>query len=169
MSLGPMKRNNGSHENFEILQLQKEVAQLRTALDDQIGQWIKAKDEANVLRADRDGLETMLRTINGRVIPGEMDTTESYRAIVAEWRLLRECFGPAGMKSVAMLIEEREVAKGRLTKAEMATKPLLEAVDTAVWAWNRRTDKRIDWKGAVQDLAEAYGLFKLAADAKGNA
>lgn len=41
------------------------------------------------------------------------------------------------------------------------TETLIRAVDTAVWAWNRKTDKRIDWKSAIQELVEAYGMYRL--------
>jgi hypothetical protein len=47
-------------------------------------------------------------------------------------------------------------------------KPLLNAVDTAVWAWavKANTKKgqscRVDWKNAIQELSEAYHMYQLA-------
>lgn len=49
-------------------------------------------------------------------------------------------------------------------------KPLLQAVDTAVWAWavksqTRRGNKvRVNWKNALQELTEAYHMFELTTD-----
>jgi len=45
--------------------------------------------------------------------------------------------------------------------------PLLNAVDTAVWAWavKENTKKgqscRVNWKAAIQELSEAYHMYQL--------
>lgn len=45
--------------------------------------------------------------------------------------------------------------------------PLLNAVDTAIWAHNCRHSRvKVDFKGAFQDLIEAYGMFRLATEVK---
>jgi len=43
--------------------------------------------------------------------------------------------------------------------------PLLQAVDTAIWAYevNRQSNRKgqVDWKGALQDLVEAWHAYQL--------
>lgn len=48
-------------------------------------------------------------------------------------------------------------------------KPLLNAIDVAVWAYAVKTQSRksrvkVDFKGAMQDLTEAFHMFQLATD-----
>lgn len=51
-------------------------------------------------------------------------------------------------------------------------KPLLQAVDTAVWAWAVKTQTRrgnkikVDWKQALDELSEAYKQFEIVTDDK---
>lgn len=44
-------------------------------------------------------------------------------------------------------------------------KPLLEAVDTFVWAWAVKTQSNrrgvVNWKGAIEDLTAAYERFQI--------
>lgn len=48
--------------------------------------------------------------------------------------------------------------------------PLLNAIDTAAWAWavKQNTIKgrrlRVDWKGAIQYLVEVWEMFQLSVD-----
>lgn len=54
------------------------------------------------------------------------------------------------------------------TDEELA--PLLRAIDIAAWAWNvkKNTPKGrscpVDWRGAFQDLSEAWHMFQLTTD-----
>ena len=44
-------------------------------------------------------------------------------------------------------------------------KPLLNAVDTAVWAWAVKGGRvKVDWKSALKELREAWEAFQIKTD-----